>query len=285
MKTLCFPFCRLSTVILALFSNVVHADSEYWDSGLAEISRYELKQGLYGTTHRGEAILLFVTEPFSTDGLVKDDSGRDPNSERILKLNAFKRFNTGVYDYSIMTSVFSSTEPGKELPTYKVTTSVQDWCGQVFNQWNQRNGVWRSQLRSYFQAVGDKDETVKLAAHEDGIWNRIRIDPQSLPQGELEMIPSSAYLRLGHKPVKAYPLTATLTPGSYNIHYSGLNRTLTIEFQSEAPFEITGWRETYPDREGKLLTTEAKRTHDLRSYYWEQNQPSFLKLRKKLGLK
>ena len=285
MKTFRFHFCPIVLILLAVVFNQVHADSEYWDSGLAEISRYELKQGLYGTIHEGEAILLFVTEPFSTVDQVKDDSGRDPNAERILKLNAFKRFNTGVYDYSIMTSVFSSPDSSKQLPTYKVTTSVQDWCGQIFNQWNQRNGAWESELRSYFQAAGDKDESVKLVAHEDGIWNRIRLDPQSLPQGELEMIPSSAYLRLGHKAFKAYSVTATLTSKSYSLHYPDLNRTLTIEFESKAPYEITGWRESYPDRGDKILTTEAKKTHDLRSYYWEQNQPSFLKLRKKLGLK
>ena len=266
-------------------SSLLIADSEYWDSGLAEISRYELTQGIYGTQHKGEAILLFVTEPFATDSQVKDDSGRDPSAERILKLNAFKRFNTGIYDYSIMTSVFSSPQTEKPFPTYKVTTSVQDWCGQIFHQWNQRDGTWESELRSYFQAAGDRDDSVALAPHEDGIWNRLRLDPQSLPQGELEMIPSSAYLRLGHRAPKPYQVEATLKSGTYQLYYPELNRTLTIQFETQAPYEITGWEETYPDRGDKLLTTKAKRTHDLRSYYWEQNQPSFLKLRKKLGLK
>ena len=261
------------------------AQSEYWDSGLAEITRYELKQAQYGTYHEGEAILLFVTEPFSTDSQVKDDSGRDPGAERILKLNAFKRFNTGIYDYSIMSSVFSSVQPGLELPTFKVTTSVQDWCGQVFHQWNQRNGMWQSELRSYFQAAGDRDEKLELAPQEDGIWNRLRIDPQSLPQGTLEMIPSSSYLRLGHQAVKAYRVEATLKSGSYRLHYPELKRSLTIDFREKAPFEITGWQESYPGSGDKVLTTVAKKTHSLRSYYWEQNQPSFLKLRKKLGLK
>lgn len=288
MKTnrlLCTPLSILCLVLgLSFYSPLVGADSEYWDSGLAEISRYELTQGIYGTLHKGEAILLFVTEPFATESQVKDDSGRDPSAERVLKLNAFKRFNTGIYDYSIMTSVFSSPQATKTYPTYKVTTSVQDWCGQIFNQWNQRNGAWESELRSYFQAAGDKDDTLNLVAHEDGIWNRLRLNPLSLPQGELEMIPSSAFLRLRHKALKSYKVKATLNSGSYTLHYPELNRTLTIQFEAGAPYEITGWEESYPDRGDKLLTTKAKRTHDLRSYYWEQNQPSFLKLRKKLGL-
>ena len=270
--------------ITFFIANTLVADSEYWDSGLAEISRYELKQARYGSIHKGEAILLFVTEPFSPVSQVKDDSGSDPLAERVLKLNAFKRFNTGVYDYSIMSSVFSSVKPEKELPTFKVTTSVQDWCGQVFNQWNQRGTAWESELRSYFQSEGDKDESVELVPHEDGIWNRIRINPESLPQGNLKMIPASAYLRLMHKGIRAYDVEATLTTDSYRLHYPELSRTLTIHFAKKAPFEITAWKESYPDQGNKILTTEAKRTHDLRSYYWEQNQPSFLKLRKKLGL-
>lgn len=275
----------IGTGISLFWMNTGFADSEYWDSGLAEISRYELKQARYGSLHEGEALLLFVTEPFLPADQVKDDSGSDPSAERILKLNAFKRFNTGVYDYSIMSSVFSSVKPEVELPTYKVTTSIQDWCGQVFNQWNQRADAWECELRSYFQAEGDKDESFDLVPLEDGIWNRIRIDPKTLPQGTLKMIPSSAYLRLMHKAIHAYEVEATLSHGSYELHYPALHRTLTIQFEKNAPFEIKSWKESYPDRGDKILTTEAKRTHHLRSYYWEQNQPSFLNLRKKLGLK
>jgi len=281
-RNLSFGFLLL---LLPLFLNSAKANTPYWDSGLAEISRYELKQARYGALHKGEAILLFVTEPFSSIAQVKDDSGKDPNARRVLKLNSFKRFNTGVYDYSIMSSVFSSMEADNKLPTFKVTTSVQDWCGQVFNQWNQRDAAWESELRSYFQAEGDSDQSVELVPHEDGIWNRIRIDPESLPLGDFEMIPSSAFLRLKHKPIKAYSVTASLKSGVYKLYYPNLNRTLSINFRQKAPHEIEGWTESYPERGEKLLTTEAKRTHDMRSYYWEQNQPSYLKLRKKLGLK
>ena len=264
--------------------------SEYWATGLGEISRYELKQARYGSVHNGDAILLFVTEPFLPDAQVKNDRGKDPNAVRVLKLNAFKRFETGIYDYSIMTSVFSSMDEAKLLPTYKVTTSVQDWCGQVFHQWNQRNNFWQSEIRSYFQSEGDTDDTLPLAAHEDGIWNRLRLDPDSLPVGDLEMIPSSTYFRLNHQAISSHPVTASLTESSrgertYKLSYSGLKRNLSIRFKAKAPYEIVGWTESYPDlRSSKILTTEAKRTHSTRSYYWEKNQPSDLKLRKKLGL-
>lgn len=288
MKTLFLRFLVLvSASPLSVFAE--ETLSEYWGSGLAEISRYELKQARYGAIHDGEAILLFVTEPFSPVAQVKDDSGEDPLAERVLKLNAFKRFATGIYDYSVMTSVFSSMKETKDLPTFKVTTSVQDWCGQVFNQWNQRERMWESQLFSYFQAEGDVTQSLPLVPHEDGIWNRLRLNPESLPEGSFDMIPSSVYLRLKHQPIKPYPATASLSGASwgkrsYKIVYPGLNRELIIEFKADAPHEITGWTESYPDRGEEILTTRANRTDQMRSYYWEQNQPGFLKLRKKLGL-
>ncbi|MCZ6675033.1 MAG: septum formation inhibitor Maf [Verrucomicrobia bacterium] len=288
---------NFAAIILALFfSGTIQqrafgeeSVSDYWSSGLAEISRYELKQARYGAIHSGDAILLFVTEPFSASAQVKDDSGRDPSAVPVLKLNAFKRFETGVYDYSIMTSVFSRMDDKKSLPTFKVTTSVQDWCGQVFNQWNQRDQLWETELRSYFQSDGDVDLELPLVPHEDGIWNRLRLNPDSLPTENFEMIPSSAFLRLKHQAIQPYAVTAKLSSVSkgrrtYSLTYPDLNRSLEIEFEAKAPYEIIGWSESYPDRGDKILTTTARRTHQLRSYYWEQNQPSHLKLRKKLGL-
>lgn len=285
------PILGLSTVLLtgqiSLSANEVV--KQYWDSGLAEISRYELKQARYGALNEGEAILLFVTEPFSRDTQVKDETGNDPNAERILKLNAIKRFETGIYDYSIMSSVFSSMKKNNVYPTFKSTTSIQDWCGQAFQQWNQRDGAWKSELRSYFQSFGDEDKSIPLVAHEDGIWNRLRTDPLGLPTGNFEMIPSTSYLRLKHKPTNAYQVKGSLYEGRkgsgiYELVYPSLNRTLRIRFESKAPYEILGWSESYPDKGDEILTTEAKRTHSNRSYYWEQNSPSDTKLRKLLGL-
>ena len=38
----------------------------YWYQGLAELSRYDLKQSRYGQVRQGEAVLVYVTEDFST---------------------------------------------------------------------------------------------------------------------------------------------------------------------------------------------------------------------------
>ena len=87
------------------------AFKEHWYRGLAELARYELKQARYGETHEGDAVLIFVTEDFLPEEQVKyEGSGRGTEVEKILKLNATRNFATGIYPYSVMTSVFTPVE-------------------------------------------------------------------------------------------------------------------------------------------------------------------------------
>lgn len=84
---------------------------DYWHQGLAEVSGYTLKQARYGEMHEGDAVLVFVTEDISKNKQVKLDDPAAAGDDRlpVLKLNALKRFNTGIYTYSLMQSVFTPT--------------------------------------------------------------------------------------------------------------------------------------------------------------------------------
>ena len=77
----------------------------YWYNNEAEISSYALSQARYGEVHKGKAVLVYVTEPFSPDKNTKADAPSDGNIS-VLKLNFMKKFNTGIYPYSMMTSIF-----------------------------------------------------------------------------------------------------------------------------------------------------------------------------------
>ena len=69
----------------------------YWYDQGAEISSYDLNQSRYGQQHQGHAVMIYVTEPIDTVGQVKSDN---PNAETTipgLKLNATRRFLTGIY--------------------------------------------------------------------------------------------------------------------------------------------------------------------------------------------
>ncbi len=270
--------------------------SEYWYEGKAEINRYELQQNRYQGVHPGEAIAIFVTEDFLTDEQVKNDTYSNPNSTPVLKTNLLRKFPTGIYDYSIMTSVFTPTEVQQIPQTLKVTTTAQDWCGHAFMQLNFREQQYEMQLNSYFEKEGDQEEAVNYAVLEDELFNRIRIDPKGLPTGQVEIIPSTAIIRMKHLPFRAYRAEAQLADyeGStftgdqlmaYTLTYPELDRELKIVFKYEPPYIIEGWEDTYPSAfDQQPRTTVAKRTHTIKSAYWEQNRPEQIDLRQKLGM-
>lgn len=268
---------------------------EYWYQGEAEITRYELQQNRYRDVHPGEAILVQVTEDFLTGEQVKNDNYTNPNSTNVLKTNMIRRFTTGLYDYSMMTSVFTPANAEKFPKTLKVTMSSQDWCGHSFMQLNWRDNQYQTQIRSYFESEGDENFAVPYAMLEDEIFNRIRINPQALPTGKIKMLPSLAIVRLLHKDFEPLEVEATLGSytnndfkGSnlkiYTVKFPKLNRTLEIVFEAEAPYQIPGWRDSYPGFDGQIRATVAKRTETIKSPYWQKNALADMKLRKNLGV-
>lgn len=103
--------------------------NNYWYSGKAELNSYELKQSRYGEIRNGEALLIFVTEPFSLNKQVKLDNPRDAGSDQVsvMKLNAVRKFPTGIYDYTISSSTFTPINSKKHPHTLKSNTSIQEW--------------------------------------------------------------------------------------------------------------------------------------------------------------
>ena len=259
----------------------------YWYAGVAEVSSYELEQARYGTLREGEAVLIYVTEPFDKIKQVK--AGRKgPETTSVLKLNRVRKFLTGIYPYSIMSSVFYPlSEYGQAL---KLTTSIQEWCGHVFAQLNNRE-TFEVTSHSYFETEADQELTLPKALMEDELWTRLRLEPDSLPTGTAPLLPSFEYLRLKHQPIRAYEASLTLSePGqqrTYTLTYPELNRTLQIHFEGRFPHRVTGWTETFPagfGAESEMITSSARLKKTLLTPYWEKNAKSDLSLRDSLGL-
>lgn len=269
--------------------------TDYWYEGKAEINTYELQQARYGEIHPGQVSMIFVSEDFLTDRQVKNDNYTNPASTGIIKTNMIRRFTTGVYDYSVMSSVFTPTKTDEQPHTLKVTTSMQDWCGQTFTQLNHDGGgAWDAQLRSYFEKEGDTNETIPADFLEDEIFNRIRSNAGDLPTGKFNVIPSTAYLLMMHKPYKAYEAEVILggyegdlfdTPGlmRYTLNFTDLDRSLDVYFDAKPPYVIRGWTEKVTSR-GKKLETVARLTHQVREPYWSQNSVADGERRALLGL-
>lgn len=269
--------------------------SEYWYEGKAEVNTYDLQQARYGELHPGQVSLIFVSEDFLTERQVKNDNYTNPRSTPIIKTNMLRRFVTGTYDYAVMTSTFTPVKANEYPHTLKVTTSMQDWCGQSFTQLNyEGGGYWRNQLRSYFEREGDQNERLAASFLEDEVFNRVRSGWQNLPTGKYQVIPSTSYLLMMHKPYEAHPAELTLSdytgdafPGktlkNYTLDFSALGRKLEVFFDTDAPYVVRGWNETVQSR-GQTLTTTAKLTHQVREPYWSQNSVADQSRREKLGL-
>lgn len=292
----CFFTCGNGTNSNSLENNLSQKSLDpIWYEGKAEISSYELLQNRYNGIHEGEAVLIFVTEPFLSDKQVKNDSGRSENSVSVLKNNQIRRFTTGIYDYSIFTSTFTDAT---QLNTYKVTNSSQDWCGQSYSQLNQIKGGYRFELRSYFESEGDQQTEIKDGILEDALFNLLRIDPKQLPIGEFKIIPASHVARLLHKPMKAIKAIGSLKSYEnddmngnnlkvYSIEMPSLQRELEIIYDaSTTTNEIVGWKDSSPSVFDNIVrTTTAKRKTLLWSPYWGLNSPSDTLERNNLQLK
>ncbi|PKP44746.1 MAG: septum formation inhibitor Maf [Bacteroidetes bacterium HGW-Bacteroidetes-13] len=260
----------------------------YWFAGEAELASYKLNQARYGEMRDGEAVLVFVTEDFLPKEQVKADKYSKENIP-VLKINFTKKFNTGVYPYSIINSIFYPVN--NKNHAIKLAFASQEWCGHVYTQLNNR-GDFNLTSHSYFEGEADSDFTLPQNILEDELWAQLRINPNSLPQGTITLIPALEFSRLHHKAVEAHQAVAELVANgeesTYTITYSDIERILKIKFQTAFPHQILGWEETGKSGFGdnaKTLTTTATLIKTIKSAYWSKNHNSDAGLRKTLGLK
>ena len=289
MKRNIYFVCTFSLLLFACKSSIQAPGNQFkqqWYAGKAELTSYNLQQARYGELRKGEAVLIFVTEDFSTDELVKlDEPDKAGDKVRVLKMNMTKNFLTGIYPYSMMLSVFTPASRDGTAKTIKADCTSQEWCGHTFSQLRLKSGRYHWQLHSYFEKEGEQDKKLAGDLLEDELWNRIRINPSTLPQGKVSLIPGLLWQRLSHAEMQKEEAVLSLTKADtffikdpavqlYNIHYPTLQRTLQIYFQANFPHHILGWQESYPDGFGsnkKMQTTKAFRKKSIWLDYWKHN--------------
>ncbi|GAA4835376.1 hypothetical protein [Algivirga pacifica] len=265
---------------------------EYWYKGEAELSTYTLQQARYGEIREGIAILIQVTEPFDHKQMVKADQPDHDSKhiQNVLKYNLIKRFTTGIYDYSQMMSVFTALEAEFVPASYKVAYSNQDWCGQYYTEMLNEKKALKVSHSSYFSTTPQKPYSLNKAYLEDELFNLIRINPTSLPQGEIIMIPGMMASEMIHQSIEEQEVEVTLsdradnaTQYAYAVVYKEVPRRLTIFFDKQPPYIIRGWEEVTTSG-GKQMRNKAELQKQLWTPYWNQNAVKDESLRKQLGL-
>src|SRR5688500_9682562 len=191
---------RMSPSIFALLAISVPAqapDLRLWWDGKAELSSYDLVQPRYGQLRKGKSVMIFVTEPFSESLRVKADPDHAPADVfPAFKLNFTKDFQTGIYDYHLMSSVFVAMDPrsGRRAGApVKAAFSAQEWCGMLFDERLYFADRIDRKRFSYFDKEADAQDELthpKDAISVDELPILVRGIPQVfLREGESKKLP------------------------------------------------------------------------------------------------
>jgi hypothetical protein len=271
-------------------STVGEAFRARWGDGRAELTSYDAVVPRYGERRTAELVLIYVTEPLDRATWVKDDDAPPERRVEVLKLNQSLKFTTGLYPYSVLTSVFAPVDrfaPEAFTPV-KLTLTAQEWCGHVFQ------GVWpgadrfHTQWFSYFAGEGEGSAAVTVqpgALYEDALLIQLRELDGPFNAGRDwagELVPTLWRSRRTHTPYR--PAAATLTrsrvtvagrPAHRFVLASGdYRRELTVE--ADGDHRVLGW--TTSDGETVLLRRSA------RLPYWQLNHETDAPSRGTLGL-
>jgi hypothetical protein len=203
-----------SVIWIPLGSAAGSIDWKYWGDGRAEVSRYEGTIERYGQTRSVDVTWIFVTEPFSRKDRVKADEGKHPPEDifQVVKLNDIRKFQTGIYPYHLMTSVFGeigSVELGVPLPPTKLVFSGQEWCGTTFTEMKRSGKSAEFTEHSYFDGEADRQYSLKLdqtTVFEDAlplIMHQIDGDLGALAaQKKFTAVTSAMVARFTHTPMR-----------------------------------------------------------------------------------
>ena len=291
-----------ATLMLWAWAPMAHAASpafyQTWSDGKGEINVYRLVEERYHEPRQGHAVLVYVSEELNSDTYIKVESDRTPPEKRmfVLKLNSTRKFPTGVYDYSTMTSVFSVPESHLGFPPFspaRITHSTQEWCGQVYERMELRRDGWHRNLYSYFEAEGERSETLPSAGIEleDNLWIKIReLDQPWLQPGEtaqVMLLESAWERRKTHQPPTprsvsiqkrdAEPISTGIGRlEAFVWHWTAGEREVTVLVEKGGQHRILGWTDSHGGK-AEIVSSE-------RMAYWQLNDDHQVDVRQRLKL-
>ncbi len=277
MRLSLFPWALLCALATPWAAQADDAFWQHWSDGKAELNGYDLWQPRYGELRHGRAVLIYVTEPYSRSRRVKVDrvDPNDPDQLTVLKLNHVRKFQTGVYDYSAMTSVFA--DPNAGFRPLTVRFSMQEWCGLMDDTVTVEPGRLRQHANSYFDGESGGVTVPGDALPADAVFITARtlagtVGTAPLPQ---TLVPDALYRRLRHQPFRPYPAQArwgaprqvTVPAGDFTVrdfHYARPDgSTCALHVEVAQPHRIIGW--ACSDGE------KAQLRGSTRAPYWQQH--------------
>jgi hypothetical protein len=280
------------------------AFGSYWHDGKAELDGYRYALTRYGQRRTGQAVAVYVTEPFSKSENVKlDDPSRNPgDAVDVLKLNLVRDFQTGIYDYNTMTSLFVRSA---DFEPVKVSFVSTEWCGNVYEELALDPGHVSQRILSYFENESASRAVARPRGGllEEELFVRLRgLNGAFLRPGERRAVPFLAGAfrrRLTHKPLKwgqaviqrsASTQTVSVPAGRfqadvYSVRVAGGPEGL-FYVESRYPHRIVRWEWKHAPT---VANQDADDTGELagsaRLEYWKLHNPGDERYLSRLGLR
>jgi hypothetical protein len=280
----------------------------HWQDGRAELDGYRFSVVRYGQTRQGTAAMIFVTEPFSTSKAVKvDDPSQSPgDTYEALKLNFVRDFQTGIYDYNTMVSVFVRS---RDFAPVKTTFSSAEWCGHVYEEMLYEPHHIADRYSSYFE---DESGTRRLRRYDDGVAEEnlyillrgLRGD--YLRPGErrrVPFLPGAFYRRLAHRPLAWSGALIERLRGTESVsvpagRFEAFVYTVRVDggrdgrfwIESAYPHRIVRWRWSAASKTPRKSWSPAEGTDSgelagsSRLAYWKLNQTGGESYLREIGL-
>lgn len=273
-----------------------------WHDGRAELDGYRYSIIRYGHPRQGQAVMIYVTEPWSISKRVKvNDFSKDPSDVfDVLKLNLVRDFQTGIYDYNTMLSLFVRTQ---DFSPVEMSFTSQEWCGNVYAKVGFEADSLREALYSYFE-----DETGRRSLSrpvdgvaEDALFVLLRgFKGAFLDPGERRTIPLLSGMlesRLRHRPLEwtTAEIFRAEEPVSVRVPARAWSKAVYYEarvqggrmgrfwIESDGDGRVLKWTWTEP---GKSEASESgELTGSMRTAYWKENGPGNERLLHHLGLR
>lgn len=233
-------------VVVAINQQTNAVFQKYWKTQDIESTKFILKQD---SLIIGEATLSYNLK----------ELGKDQPNGAILSLssNFSQKIIQENYNYSESSTAITPLNTPLYPHALSIVSSSQSNEGTDFLSFQPEPKSYLFVGRNSVEPEKEIRKITEKGNLEDEIWAKIRMNPDALPQGEIEMIPSLGYWNKIHESPSAQEVKAELKGVEnnpklkiYSLDYPELKRKLEITFEANFPFQIMEFRETI---EGKTV--------------------------------
>ena len=233
-------------VTVAINQEINTIFQKYWKIQGIETTKFILKQD---SLLIGEATLSYSIKDFGKDqpnGIIKS-----------LFANFTQKILQGSYNYSENSTVLLPLNSTLYSHALSIVSSSQSNDGTDFLYFQPEPKSYLFVGRNSIKPEKEIHKITEKGNLEDEIWAKIRMNPDALPQGEIEIIPSLRYWNKIHKSPSTQEVKAELRDMErtkklkiYSLDYPELKRKLEIIFEAVFPHQIVEFRETI---DGKII--------------------------------